>query len=119
MLLMPDHKAHPEQVARALWWAVTLSWATSAAVLPLIFVTAGAGERDAFIALDAWLCAVAVVTTVTAAIRTIASDHAAYFDRGYLAGMIDSREPRVVSIASLRRPEIPRQEDRRDSNKVS
>lgn len=98
-------------IIRLLWAVAALTWIASAADLPLTF-EAPADERGELVEVEVWLTSMALVTTLGALIAWAASVRARFFEQGYLAAMCDCR----MSARAI--PEIPRQEDRRDSNKL-
>lgn len=103
---------------RVLRWAAASAWITSAILVPVIFF-AVPERRVPYLGIEALALSVAIATTVTAAVRRVARDRAQFFEQGYISGLLDAREPRVLSIGSLPKMKFPRQEDRQNSNRVS
>jgi hypothetical protein len=99
-------------ILTAVLWAVT-------AVLLAVLVADHPRSFGALAAVESWLCAVALAATVTVGLWWARGQRSFYFEQGYIACAADMREPRVVSIASPRRPGSFAEGVTRKSNKVS
>lgn len=113
--------SQPNKRSIAVWAAVAAStafWITTMVLLPIV-IRMRPGHRGTLAITEGWFCGAAVATSVLGGALYVTGLRTRFFEQGYLAALLDSRGPKVVSITSHPRHHFSLAVDRQDSNKVS